>query len=328
MSAEEDRSRAERVETPPLTSGHMLHWDGTGTVSQDVELTQDSEPAAGLVGRSTDIWRLDFLPAPPAPAMDRALATALTLYLDAGLLLASVHTVIPGATGHLLWVPSQQKIASPIPFVHPALLVHTLYESLHVKYAELALHLPMHDPLHRHIALMLQAESDAEDVAGHLYAQALADALVAHFLRRYAAPRPVLPAATGGLPPYKLRRTIAYIQDHLEHALSLVELAAVAQMSPHHFAHLFKQATGRTPHQYVTTCRMEQAKQLLVETDVPLSDIALQVGCADHSHFTALFRRHVGTTPKVYRTGRRGSAGSIPIRLPQGGDQEIGVGVR
>jgi len=82
MDEEEDRSRAARVETPPPTSGHTLHWDGTGAVSQDVELTQDAEPAAGLVGWSTDLWRLDLLPAPPAPAIDRALATALTLYLD------------------------------------------------------------------------------------------------------------------------------------------------------------------------------------------------------------------------------------------------------
>ena len=43
MSEEEDRSRAARVETPPPTSGNTLHWDGTGVVSQDVELTQDSE---------------------------------------------------------------------------------------------------------------------------------------------------------------------------------------------------------------------------------------------------------------------------------------------
>src|SRR4030095_718705 len=102
MSEEEDRSRAARVETPPPTSGHTLHWDGTGAVSQDVELAQDSAPVAGLVVRSTDLWRLDLLPALPAPAIDRALAAALTLYLDAGLLRASVHTVITRATRHPL----------------------------------------------------------------------------------------------------------------------------------------------------------------------------------------------------------------------------------
>ena len=98
-----------------------------------------------------------------------------------------------------------------------------------------------------------------------------------------------------------LRRVITYIQDHLEQGLSLATLAAVAQTSPAHFARLFKQATGWTLYQYVTTCRMESAKRLLAETDMPLSEIAPEVGCADQSHFTALFRKHASMIPQVYR---------------------------
>ena len=109
----------------------------------------------------------------------------------------------------------------------------------------------------------------------------------------------------GGLTPSKLHRTIAYIKAHLEQALSLLELAAVAQTSPTHFARLFKHATGLTPHRYVITCRMEQAKQLLAATDLPLSEIGLQVGCADHSHFSALLRQYVSTTPNAYRNTTR-----------------------
>jgi AraC family transcriptional regulator len=182
------------------------------------------------------------------------------------------------------------------------------------------------------MALVLQAAIEGEGGAGQLYAAVLASALVVHFLRRYAASRSLLRQTTGGLAPSKLRRTIAYIQDHLEQALgtcgkimyrhgwpcqarrwdflvflfrasplSLGTLAAVAQTSPAHFASLFKQATGRTPHQYVITCRMEHAKRLLVETDMLISEIGPQVGCADQSHFTALFRKHVSMTPQVYR---------------------------
>jgi AraC family transcriptional regulator len=106
---------------------------------------------------------------------------------------------------------------------------------------------------------------------------------------------------TGGLSLYKLRRTIAYIKDHLEQDLSLVTLAAVGETSPAHFSRLFRRATGLPPHQYVIRCRMKRAKQLLAETDLPLSEIALQVGCADQSHFTALFRVHIALTPKAYR---------------------------
>ena len=74
----------------------------------------------------------------------------------------------------------------------------------------------------------------------------------------------------------KQQRTTAYIQAHLEHALSLVEPAAVAQTSPAHFARLFKQATGQTPHQYVTTCRMECAQHLLTETTLLLHEVGAQ----------------------------------------------------
>ena len=75
--------------------------------------------------------------------------------------------------------------------------------------------------------------------------------------------------------------SIAALKAHLEQELSLATLAAVGEMSLAHFSRLFKHATGLAPHQYVIACRMEQAKRLLAETDVSLSEIALQVGCTD-----------------------------------------------
>ena len=62
------------------------------------------------------------------------------------------------------------------------------------------LHLPIHDLLHYHIALVLQAAVDAEGEAGQMYAETLADALTVHFLRRYAAAQPARREVTGGLP--------------------------------------------------------------------------------------------------------------------------------
>ena len=155
----------------------------------------------------------------------------------------------------------------------------------------------------------------AEGMAGQLYAEALANALVDHLLRRYAACRQSERVFSGGFTPSKLQRTTAYIQAHLEHALSLVELATVTQTSPSHFARLFKQATGQTPHQYVILCRMERAKQLLTETALPLHEIGARVSYADQSHFTALFRQHVATTPKSYRAAIVRGIGAPPARF-------------
>jgi len=225
----------------------------------------------------------------------------LIFYLDPKLLLPTVHNVISGATGTLMWVHGQRDETSIIPTMHPALLVHASYESLQVHYAELVPHLPRHDPLLHHMALVLQAAVEAEGMAGCLYAEALANALAVHLLSRYAIGRHLDQPFHSGLTPCKLHRTIAYILAHLEHKLSLAELAAVAQISPAHFARLFKCATGQTPHQYVITCRMERAKQLLTETTLPLHEVGARVGYADQSHFTALFRQYVATTPKAHR---------------------------
>jgi AraC-like DNA-binding protein len=226
--------------------------------------------------------------------------------LAPALLAVPVQAALPEATGELVWLPWQAQPASPTPAVHPALLVHAPYASPQVEHVTIMPDLHAHDPLLDHMALVLQAAIEGEDEAGRLYAAVLADALVVHFFRRYAASCSALGQAIGGLVPSKLRRVIIYIQGHLEQALSLSTLADVAQMSPAHFARLFKQATGRTPHQYVITCRMAYAKRLLAETDMPLSEIGPEVGCADQSHFTALFRKHVSTTPKSTETSHKG----------------------
>jgi AraC family transcriptional regulator len=163
-----------------------------------------------------------------------------------------------------------------------------------MEHAKLVLHLPINDLLHCHIALVLQAAVDAEGEAGQLYAETLAEVLAVHFLRRYAASQPALRAASGGLVPYKLQRTLAYIHAHLDQALSLTALAAVAQMSLTHFAHLFKHATGLAPHQYVSRCRIEQAKQLLADTDLPLARLVLRLDARTKA--TSL-RSFGGTSP-------------------------------
>jgi AraC family transcriptional regulator len=230
-------------------------------------------------------------------------AARLTFSLDPALLANPLRAVLSGTSGELVWEAGPALTTSRLPAVSPMMLVHTLYEALPAERLTLAPSFPASDPLLRHITLVLQAALAGEGVAGQLYTQSLADALVVHFLRRYSTTQPLLRQgnAMRGLSPFKLRRTLAYIKDHLSEALSLVQLAAVGQTSPSHFARLFRLAMGLAPHQYVIACRMEQAKRLLTETDLSLSEIALQGGCTDQSHFSALFRAHVTLTPKAYR---------------------------
>jgi AraC family transcriptional regulator len=72
-------------------------------------------------------------------------------------------------------------------------------------------------------------------------------------------------------------------------------------MSPYHFARMFKQATGQPPHVYITSQRMDQAKNLLGNTDLSLVEVAASVGYQTQAHFTGVFHKHVGTTPRNFR---------------------------
>jgi AraC-like DNA-binding protein len=308
------KSNMSSVEVMSASPDATLYWDSRSGVCHDVKPNTFSEPTQHSSFQATgppatkhhiDYWTTKEIGLAPGFSLEafpwEQEATLTTFSLDRVLLAGFTHSVPLGTSGELVWAPwPEQPEAFPLS-VHPVLLVHTLHESLQARRLMLAPSLLPRDPLHHHIALVLEAALKSTEVAEQLYTASLTDALAAHFLRRYTATRPSLPEMSGGLAPYKLRHTTAYIKGNLEQALSLAQLAIEAQMSPAHFARLFKHATGLAPHQYVLRCRMEQAKRLLAETDLPLSEIALQIGCTDQSHFTALFRKHVALTPKAYR---------------------------
>jgi AraC family transcriptional regulator len=87
----------------------------------------------------------------------------------------------------------------------------------------------------------------------------------------------------------------------LEENISLSQLAAIAGMSPHYFSELFKQSTGRAPHQYVLLRRIERAKEKLRDPKRSIIDAGLDVGFENPSHFARVFRKLEGTTPSKYR---------------------------
>jgi RpiB/LacA/LacB family sugar-phosphate isomerase len=105
----------------------------------------------------------------------------------------------------------------------------------------------------------------------------------------------------GGLPPRRLQRVFAHIRENVARGLSVSDLAQVVGMSQYYFSKLFKMSTGITPHQYVMRQRVERAQEHLRESRMALAEIATQVGFETQSHFTSVFRRLVGATPKRYR---------------------------
>ena len=113
------------------------------------------------------------------------------------------------------------------------------------------------------------------------------------------------PRIRGGLPPRALRRVREYIEAHLEETISIDALAGIVGLSKYHFARAFKQSEGLTPHDYLLQCRVRRAQELLANTDLPLSEIALASGFSDQSHCARRFRERVGVTPSSYRWSMR-----------------------
>ena len=105
----------------------------------------------------------------------------------------------------------------------------------------------------------------------------------------------------GTLPWGRLRRVIEYIQQNLDQALTLAELAAMVYMSPYHFARLFKRSTGVPPHRFVVRQRITRACAILATPELSITQISRMVGFRTPSHFSAVFRRATGLTPNRYR---------------------------
>ncbi|WP_152980002.1 AraC family transcriptional regulator [Mesorhizobium sp. 1M-11] len=110
--------------------------------------------------------------------------------------------------------------------------------------------------------------------------------------------------SNGGLPPAIWKKVRDFIEENLDQSLSVEQLASVVRLSPSHFIRAFRQTTGQPPHQFVISARLARARNLIVNTDTPLSLIAKSTGFASSSHMTTLMKRTWNATPSEIRKGR------------------------
>ncbi|WP_437616152.1 helix-turn-helix domain-containing protein [Erwinia sp. V71] len=151
--------------------------------------------------------------------------------------------------------------------------------------------------LYRHFLL----SCDWQQAANHLTLSTASTLLITHLLQHYSNVQWQAPQVRGGLAPSVLRNIVAWIEEQLDESITLADLAQQAGLSEFHFARMFKQSMKLAPHQYVMQRRMAKAEQLVRQTQLPLTDIALACGFSSASHFSNRFRSLFGYAPSLLR---------------------------
>lgn len=99
----------------------------------------------------------------------------------------------------------------------------------------------------------------------------------------------------------EINEVIAYIHQHIDEPLPLSRLAGHAAYSPYHFTRVFKKRMGISPLYYVSSLRLQKAKDLLLRTNLTVRDIGLEIGQQSLGTFTTRFTERVGVTPTDFR---------------------------
>jgi AraC family transcriptional regulator len=135
-----------------------------------------------------------------------------------------------------------------------------------------------------------------------LYAETLGIEIAQLLLRDYStSSRGVKSIPAGGLTRNNARRVLEYAEANLGRAVTVRELAEVAQLSTCHFVRMFKRTLDLTPYQYLVERRIERAKELLRRKNASLAEVGLATGFSSQSHFTSAFHRAVGRTPAEFQ---------------------------
>ncbi len=138
-------------------------------------------------------------------------------------------------------------------------------------------------------------------LGSELLFESLSRVFLVKLIDRYGLEQESGPDFSASFSSQQYQKVLEYVMAHLDREIRLEDLARVAGISASHFSRLFKQTLGETPHQFVMSYRVEQAKQRLQDLKQPLLEVALSCGFSDQAHFTRVFRQRMGQTPRQWR---------------------------
>ena len=162
-----------------------------------------------------------------------------------------------------------------------------------------------HDPVMLALAQALLPALQKPAEASALFVEHMFCAITLHLATSFGFNKSRALNRAGTLAPWQEKRAKDLLRHNVAGDISLQELALACGLSVTYFARAFKSSTGVAPHRWLTALRLEQAKNLMLKTQLPLSEICLLSGFADQSHFTRVFTKTTGVSPGVWRRTHR-----------------------
>lgn len=211
--------------------------------------------------------------------------------------------------GHVSFLPGALVTDLEFPAIHsvlgllvPAPRLGAVFDDMGVGHA-----LPIFSDRHDRLAQLvgvIEGELRAPGFASDLMIDGLIRA-IATILVRHESPQADRDPDRIRLSPRRLARVVDFVEAQLESEVSLGDMARVAGLSPFHFSRVFKLTTGETPYHFLSSRRLNRARQLLIADEMSLAELALACGFASQSHFTAAFTKAMGVAPGRFRKQHR-----------------------
>jgi AraC-like DNA-binding protein len=170
-----------------------------------------------------------------------------------------------------------------------------------------------YDPVVHGLGRTLLSSLALPSRSSKLFVDHVLQALNCHFVSIYGGVTLSPKRYRGGLSSWQSRRATELLEANLSGNIALGQVAEACGLSVGHFARAFKQTFRRPPYLWLTELRVDRARDLMVNSDLPLSEIATQCGFADQSAFNRSFKRIHGIPPGIWR---RRYARDNNIRLP------------
>jgi AraC family transcriptional regulator len=302
-----DDAQAQQLDAP---IGERPHADAEmKRVLKTAPLRMASDPSAGVIA----YWRHDAVHDVVGPMADHVL-----MAFPSGSLRferRSGKSVVQGTTrtGAVTVIPagssSRWDIPEPLNVVHLYLPQATLHrvalEAGMATPGDLVERSAHPDPITSRLLLSAADVLEGSAALDALFRQQITDLLATRLLVAHAGSRAAIQLVHGGLCPTALRRAIERLRSDNDTDVSLSALASEAGLSRFHFCRAFKESTGLSPHAWLRQHQLEQAMNMLRDTDDAIVSIAAALGYSSQTAFAAAFRKLTGESPSDWRRRMR-----------------------